>query len=180
MKKIKGFSDVQEATESRRLPAGGYVCRIVKVEDVPEKEYLRISFDILDGEYAKWYEGLYKRYEMEWWPATFIRSYKESALRFFKAFIKAVDESNGTDFLEQVESGFDEQKLVRRKIGLVIGYEQYRNKKGEVKERMIVTSNISVDRIQDCDYRVPELKLLAGDTPAFATLDDTDDADLPF
>lgn len=184
MKGINGYNAAQEITgEYRRLPAGGYVCRIVKVEDVPGKEYLKISFDILDGEYAKWYEGIYNRNGKEWWPASFIRSYKESALGFFKGFMKAIDESNGTDFSSQIEKGFDEQKLVRQKIGLVIGYEQYRNSKGEVRERMRVASNISVDRIQDCDYKVPELKLLnrseADHSGGFATLDGVDE-DLPF
>ncbi len=184
MKKLNGYNNVEANTgDYKRLPAGGYVCRIVKVEDFPEKEYLKISFDILDGEYAKWYEDMYKRMGSDWWPASFIRSYKEKAMPFFKGFITAVDESNGTSFGSMIESGFDEQKLVRQKIGLVLGYEQYQNKYGEVKERMYVDRNTSVQKIQDCDYKIPGLKLLNGAqaVPAggFATLDGADD-DLPF
>ena len=40
MKKID-FSNVQEAAEGNRPGEGGYTCRIIKAEDVPDKEYLR-------------------------------------------------------------------------------------------------------------------------------------------
>ena len=41
MKKIN-WKNVEEAKEFEKLPAGGYICGITAVEDVPEKEYLRI------------------------------------------------------------------------------------------------------------------------------------------
>lgn len=179
MKKINGYNNAQAITGNReRLPAGGYVCRIVKVEDVSEKEYLKISYDILEGDYAKYYEGVYERNGKEWWPAFFIRSYKDTAIGFFKGFIEAVDESNGTKFGDLVESGFDEQQLLRKKIGLVIGYEEYRNRNGELKERAYVARNTTVQNIEDGKYTVPDLKREKQD-PVFAELETTD-SDLPF
>ena len=178
MKGINGYNNAKAITgDYDRLPAGGYVCRIVKVEDVPEKEYLKIYYDILDGDYAKYWEGVYERNGKQYWPGNFIRSYKETAIGFFKGFIAAVDESNGTKFSDAIEGGFDEQKLLRQKIGLVIGYEEYRNKNGELRERAYVSRNTSIQKIQDCDYKVPELKKLKED--GFAVLD-TADEDLPF
>ena len=178
MNKIKGYNSATAITgDSNRLPAGGYVCRIVKVEVFPDKEYLMISYDFLDGDYAKYFEGIYERNGKQWWPANFFRSYKESAIGFFKGFIEAVDESNNTKFGSKIESGFDEQMLVRQKIGLVIAYEEYRNKNGELRERAYVARNTTVQNIEDGKYTVPDLKRLA-DT-SFATLESTD-SDLPF
>lgn len=51
MKALNGYNEVKASTgEYARLPAGGYVCKITKVEDVAAKEYLRVSFDIYEGE----------------------------------------------------------------------------------------------------------------------------------
>lgn len=178
MKKLNNYNSTKAITGDReRLPAGGYVCRIVKVEDVPEKEYLKIYYDILEGDYAKYYEGIYERNGKEWWPASFIRSYKETAIGFFKGFIEAVDASNNTNFGSKVETGFDEQMLLRQKIGLVIGYEEYRNKSGELKERAYVARNTTVQNIEDGKYTVPELK--REKQSDFASLE-TSDSDLPF
>ena len=38
----KDWSRVEEAKEFEMLPSGGYVCQILRVEDVPDKEYLKI------------------------------------------------------------------------------------------------------------------------------------------
>ena len=37
--------------EYDKLPAGAYICVIKTVEDVPDKEYLKIEYDIADGKY---------------------------------------------------------------------------------------------------------------------------------
>lgn len=180
MKKLNNYKSTKAITgDYDRLPAGGYVCRIVKVEDFPEKEYLKIYYDILDGDYAKYWEGVYERGGKQWWPGSFIRSYKETAMGFFKGFIEAVDESNGTSFGKMVETGFDEQKLLRQKIGLVIGYEEYQANNGEIKTRSYVAKNMAVQKIEDGAYTVPALKEYKGKENTFTTLD-TADADLPF
>lgn len=178
MKALNGYKSAKAITGDRdRLPAGGYVCRVIKVEDFPEKEYLKIYYDILEGDYAKYWEGVYERNGKEWWPGSFIRSYKESAMGFFKGFIEAIDDSNNCNLNVAVEDGLDERALVKKKIGLVIAYEEYRGKDGSVKERSYVARNTTVQNIEDGKYTVPELKRLKEDT--FADLDATD-SDLPF
>lgn len=178
MNKIKGYNNATAITgDGNRLPAGGYICRIVKVEDFPGKEYLKIGYDILEGEYAKYFEGVYERNGKQWWPANFFRSYKESALGFFKGFIEAIDMSNNTHYTDAIEGGFDEQNLVRKKIGLVIGYEEYRGNDGSIKERAYVAKNTSIQNIEDGKYTVPALKQLKEDN--YTILESTD-SDLPF
>ena len=48
MKNIN-WNEVQEATDLKTLPVGAYVAGIVAAQDVPEKEYLNIYWDIAEG-----------------------------------------------------------------------------------------------------------------------------------
>ena len=176
MRPIKGYNDAQASGEFERLAAGGYVIKITDIEDDPKKEYLRITYDIAEGPEA----GRYKNENPDnAYRHQFIRSYKETALGMFKAFIKAVDESNGTKFDEIIEAkGFNEQLLVGKVLGVVFGYEEYEANDGNVKERLRVASCMSADRIRKGDFKVPELKKLpefkktASPVPGFTPLTD--------
>ena len=48
MKKINNWENVQEYV-SFKNPVGGFICEIKAVEDVPDKEYLKISYDIAEA-----------------------------------------------------------------------------------------------------------------------------------
>ena len=51
MKKINDFDKVQEVTSGAfpRIPDGAYIVGVKKVEDVPDKEFLRMELDICKG-----------------------------------------------------------------------------------------------------------------------------------
>lgn len=175
MKNIN-LDDVQEAREFSRLPIGGYICGIVRVEDVPEKEYLRVEYDIAEGDFKNYYRQQAQR-NPDWnWGGVLIRSYKEKALPFFKAFTTAVEKSNtGYKF------DSDEKKLVRKMVGLVLGEEEYTKQSGDIGTRLYVASVHSVESIKEGKFKVPELKRLSGgsasSTNEFQTVSDED---LPF
>ena len=90
MKNIN-WNDVQEATERRDLPVGGYVAGICKATDEPAKERLNIEWEVAEGEFkGYWREqtaSLIERGKLnpgEWaWGGKTIKSYKEKALPFF-------------------------------------------------------------------------------------------------
>ena len=90
MKKID-WNNVEEAKDGR-LPAGGYICGITSVEDVANSEYLRFEYDIAEGEYKNYYRELSEH--LNFWGGSFIKSYKEKALGFFKKMIVAFEKSN--------------------------------------------------------------------------------------
>ena len=52
MKKINGFENLpeEEVVEFDSLKKGIYICCIRDAEDIFSKEYLKIKFDIADGE----------------------------------------------------------------------------------------------------------------------------------
>ncbi len=170
-----GLENVQEAKEFARLQPGGYICIITAVEDKKDKKYLEICYDIAVGDKKNHFFGLYSQFGN--WPNSGIirRSYKQTALPYFKSFITAVENSNsGFKF------DYDERKLVKKVFGAVLAEEEYQNQQGEIKTRIYVAQVRSVDKIKNGDFTVPELKKyeLKDDIPDIFT--PVTDEDLPF
>ena len=164
--KTINLDNVQEFTRFRN-PVGGFICVIKSVEDVPEKEYLRVGYDIAEAitpdqqEFVGMYEKRKKERDFDY-PSTIV-SYKEQSLPFFKGFVTALEESN-----KGYKWDNDEQKFVGMQIGFVIGEEQYmgRDKNGapKVKVRTYVAERRSVQTIKDGDFIIPEFKKLEQET----------------
>lgn len=161
MKKLN-LDNVQEFTKFKN-PVGGFICEIKSVEDVPEKEYLRIGYDIAEAlnNEQKEFVGMYEKRKKERdfdYPTTVV-SYKENSLPFFKGFITALENSN-----RGYKWDNDETKFVGKLIGFVIGEEEYegKDKNGvpKVKVRTYVAERHSVDSIKEGDFDVPEFKRL--------------------
>lgn len=132
---------------------GGYICRIINVTDVPEKEYLMIDLDIAAGEYKDYYKDLAAR--AGFWGCTQYWSYKEANLPYFKGNITAVEESNtGYRFSDQ-----NEQDLRGKLIGAVFGEEEYKANSGEIKCNVKPRFVCSAQRIMDHDYSIPKRKV---------------------
>lgn len=185
MKKID-LSNVTEAGESRRLPAGGYVCKFTKVTDDPEKEMLRIEYDIAEGEFKNYYKDLEAR--ANFWGGHYIRSYKPKAMPFFKRMCSAVSKSNGNYVFDGGQINSDESTLVGKLVGIVFQEEEYVANDGSVKNRLIVDTEKSVDDIRSGNFKVKGIKYLPDEddqprtsSDSFVNLpEDTDDDELPF
>lgn len=168
MKKISGYDKIQESGSFKKLPVGGYIVKILSAIDVPEKEYLRLSFDIAEGPNKGFFAEEYKNdtREDKKWPnaGTFVRSYKEKALPMMKGFTTAVEKSN-----KNYTWNFDESTLKGKLVGLVIGEEEFVNSSGKMRTRTYVNSVRSVDIIREGKFEVPELKKLSADKVAAST-----------
>lgn len=145
------WNNVEAVEGFKRIEAGGYICGITAVEDVESKEYLKLEFDIIDGEFKGYYRDLYDR--KGFWGGTFIRSYKESARGFFKKFLNAVEASN-----PNYKFCNDEKTLRGKSVGLMLGYEEYISNNGDVKERIYVADILPISDITMNNYIVPKLK----------------------
>ena len=169
MKKIKNWDNVQEYVQFKN-PVGGFICEIKKVEDNEEKSYLKIFYDITEAvtDDQKEFVGMYAKRKAERdfdYPKTVV-SYKEDPekpviIQMFKGFTTAVENSNAG-----YTWNWDEQSLVGKKIGFVIGEEEYEGKDKDgvtpkVKVRTYVYARRSVDAIRNGDFKVPEFKKLA-------------------
>ena len=163
---MKALGNAYKSAEARsdggfeRLPAGGYVCKIVSVEDVTASDYLSVVFDIAEGDYKGFYSDDWGKDHP--YAHRFFMSYKESALGMLKGRLKAIDESNGTEFVKEAVAGLKEQQLVGKLVGLVIGYEEYNSDRGDTRTRSYVKAVISADRVRRGDFKIPELKRLEG------------------
>lgn len=161
MKKIdkKAWEEAKESIGFKRLAPGGYICAISEVEDVPEKEYIKVCYDVVKGDDAGYFTKQFKAdtRENKKWPnvGTFYRSYKDSALGMFKGFITAVSESN-----KNFKWDWDEQVLKNKYVGVIIGEEEYLNGKGEKRIHNRVVNVRSVPTIESGDFDIPELKKL--------------------
>ena len=173
MRKL-GLENVEEASEFKKVTPGLYTAKIVEVEDVPEKEYLKIELDIAVGEFKNYYTELNE--SKGFWALTLYRSYKDAALSFFKAFITATEKSNAN-------YKFDEDKYLELKgklVGVVLGEEEYKKADGTIGGKIVVNRLRSVDKIKKGNIEIPEIKKLVLDTPDTFTAIDIDDDELPF
>lgn len=164
MRNLGDLSNVEEYSDFKR-PTGGFVIKIKAVEDVPEKEYLVVEYDISEAheEADKKYIGVYEKRKNEYgydFPKTFV-SYKETAQPWFKAFCTSIRKSNdGYDFTKT----YNEKELVGKVVGAVIADEEYmgKDKNGypKVKIRNAVTKFRTAQAIREGDFYVPEFKRL--------------------
>ena len=182
--KVKNWSIIEESNPSTMLEPGGYVCRITGVQDVPEKEYLWIIYDVIEGEKAGIYSGLGIADD---WKHRFTRSYKDTAEGMFKAFLNRLEESNKMGprpfKVDQWQVYSDEKQLVGLEIGLVFGKELYTSDKGEDRERTVVTSVYATQDIRNGDFKIPapkDRRTTVPSAPAPAPSSNLYDEDTPF
>ena len=90
--------DLYEGTEANtgflEIEPGIYVCKILGVEDTEATQLLKIKFDIVDGKFKDYYQGKEKAFGSYPSDGFTYRSYKDTAMSFFKGFITAVEKSN--------------------------------------------------------------------------------------
>lgn len=183
---IENWDAIQEAGEFETPIPGAYIAVIRRVEDREDKEYLEIFWDFAEGAYFGENQAAFDR--AGFWPIVLRRSYKEKALGFFKAFKTAVEQSNA----KYIFDDRNVQGLVGKRMGVVLGKEEYRKKNGDIGERLYVFQTRSIQAIQDGDFIVPELKVLKERSPVpapnqFSTFSQpsgfqpySNDEDLPF
>ena len=188
MNKPNDYDQVQKLTGGG-LPAGGYVCRIVRVDETRSKngrEMLKVALDIDEGEYAGYYRD---RFDSSLsftpkWGCIFYQLTQDkdgNTSRGLKTFCENVKESNGMNDLPWGEGFCD--GLRGKLIGVVFGREQYQRQDGQLAMSTKPRSWKTVEEIQSCKYRVPEDKLLVTDKiPATMPVgfDTISDDDVPF
>lgn len=175
MKKLD-ITNVQEAGDFIKLSAGAYICKITKVEDFPAKEYLKVTYDIAQGEFAGHFDSIRKDHADWAWVGAYVKSYKPTALPMFKRFCSAVSKSNA-GYVFDGNINADEKTLVGKLIGITLGEEEYYGNDGEKKTRLYVSREFPIDQIGK--QKVPALKTLK-DEPANDFTGVPTDIDLPF
>lgn len=160
--------------EYRRMPAGGYVCAIqavrtkgAGVDYITDKQYVKLIWDVAEGEFAGKFSEDFWAGEDKDWGHQFFLSWKNT--KSAERALACLEESNpGFDAF----AAFDADKwelFIGKKMGIVLGEEEYLANDGSVKTRFGFPRIKSVQDIRDGRFKVPELKKLEQDTaPASA------------
>ena len=177
------MQDYENATAStgggefQRMGAGGYVVQIQAVRTegkdgygrtidyVGAKDYVKLVYDIAEGDLAGKFSDDYWAGEDKDYAHQIFLSWKNMGA--FKGNIQALDESNhGFDALAAFQA--DRWELfIGKKVGIVVGDEEYRGNDGTVKTRLGFPRLKSVQDIRAGKFRVPELKKLKDDDQGY-------------
>jgi hypothetical protein len=160
MKRVD-MTEVKEAGSFERPEAGAYACVIRKVEDFPQKEYLKVTYDIAAGKFEGYYDQMRADHPDWAWAGAYTKSYKTRALPMFKRFCSAVSKSNGAFVFDGSTVNADERTLIGKRIGIVLQEEEYYSDSGEKRTRLIVNKEFPIDKL--AEQKVPAPKLLPED-----------------
>lgn len=188
-------AEVSTGGEFQRMAPGGYVVQIQAVRTegkdgygrivdyVSARDYVKLIYDIAEGDLAGKFSDSFWAGEDKDYAHQIFLSWKNMGA--FKGNIQAIDESNpGFDALAAFEA--DRWELfIGKKVGIVVGEEEYRANDGTVKTRLGFPRLKSVQDIRAGKFRVPQLKKLEGEQGYNAKPDPVPaegayDEDIPF
>lgn len=162
MIELRGYNEVSESSSDyQKLPAGGYVCRIVNVElgERNNRPQIRVAVDIAEGEYA----GYFSKQNRDKWSksAVFTRYIYDESEKLItpalKSLLANVKRSNANFALDLQR--FDQNSLVNKLCGFTFSEREY-----EYNERIYTTTEVkfpvSADKIRSGDFRVPPTQTL--------------------
>jgi len=183
MNKPSGYDDYKIG-DGARLPAGGYICKVMRVEETASKSgkaMLVIYLDIAEGNYKDYYTKKYKnnKNQNKKWGCRSWALTEGEYISNFMTFCKSVEESDGKAI--QWGDNFAAQ-FKGRKVGAIFRDEEFEGNTG-VASATKVYSFLPVERIKKGEFVVPEKKTLnkasiKNGYDGFTEVDD--DEDLPF
>lgn len=176
MKPINNWNNVRPIEDRPKLPAGGYVCRIMGAKIVTYQgkngdfDKLEISLDISEGEYTNFFADDYRNQQREdkKWGCVY-RLYvptddgsenDEFSKRKLRSFTDAVEESTPGYFWD-----WKEADLKGKTVGMLFRNKEWEfdGKTGWKTEPFIP---VSADKIRSEDFKVPADKPLNRNTAA--------------
>lgn len=185
MRGIKNYNNIQQYTESAKLPVGAYEVKIIRAEE--QNDTLCILFDISEGEYKGFYmdkfnnekkaypdSAKFKGVLRLWYPNG--GQFDESNEKRIKTTLERIKESNNlkTDFSKE----WDGAVLKNCKVGMVFREEEY-NYKGYEGMTAKPYQVITLEALREGKFTIPKPKYLNGSAPSAST-SSYNDEDLPF
>ncbi len=167
MNKPADFDNVQEFINIPQLPPGGYICRIIGVQETTAKssgaEMLKIGVDIAEGEFKGHFQRLFdsdNRPDKKWRAVvnqlTYATDGSNTTNRGFKTFVTSVQKSNNGF---QVQWGNKFAACFKGKlVGVVFRREGWIDDNGELRFTTKPAWFHSVDEIRQ-GVPVPEDKI---------------------
>ena len=176
-----------------RLPAGGYICKILKARceyTQSGSEQLVLALDIMEGDFAgfakRQFESRKANNPNATWPCIFKQftlDREGQTSPYFKGMLKSIEESNAG-----YKWNWQEATLANKMIGMIFREEEFLAQDGTIKTAVKPAFPRSVERIRN-GVDVPEIKRLnnaqGNATAPNNTMQNTgftevDDDELPF
>lgn len=168
MNKPKGYDETEVFGNFKKLPKGGYVCKIKKLEEGKNElgaEQLIIYLDIADGEFKNIFMD---RYVMQTnvpvnakkWPCITRRNVLDTTTgqtsKAFKGLMTSIEESNA-GFIVDKCWGENFCKYFKDKlVGCVFGEEFFIGTDGKEHSTVKPRVFMSIDKIKKGDFKIPE------------------------
>lgn len=166
MEKPMGYDEVQEFTPGKVLPKGGYICKIMKLEEGMSRngnQTVYIYLDIAEGEYAGYFTEKYKMQKdpaSAKWKCIYSQVVLDTTTKMtskgFKSFTTSVEKSNA-GFVVAKAWGADFAKFFKgRVIGAVFQDVYFKNDKGNPAHYAKPAYLCSTDTIKKGEFKIPE------------------------
>ncbi|MBR4383603.1 MAG: DUF669 domain-containing protein [Selenomonadaceae bacterium] len=157
-----------------RLPAGGYICKIVTATIEKSKAgnmMLVLNLDIAEGKYANYFKNTQARFKNSKWSGDAIvrqvlRGRDGGVEPRFKGLIVTIEKSN-SDFAFNPRA-FEPENLQGLLVGCIFGGKEFRHNDGAIGVKAVAKFVRTVDDIRSGNFKLPELQKL-GDEPATET-----------
>jgi len=167
-RKPKDYDSVRVG-DYRILPAGGYICRIMKAEETTSgsgKPMLKVAFDICDGEFNGYFMDQFQSFKSfaedpksVKWPFSGTKwimflDNEGNTNRDFKAFCTALEDSGTQVWANDV---LNVSAMKDAQVGIIFRREQHEYN-NLTNWRTVPYRFRSVEAIESGDYQVPEDK----------------------
>lgn len=155
MNKPANWDSVEAITgEYKKLPAGGYVCSIVRAECTKSKngkEMLKLAIDIAEGEYKDFYLNQYlqeqeRNKEQAKWRGSYYQLTEGDSMGRFKGMLLNIEKSN-----PGYKWNWNEKSLEGKLFGGVFREEEYINRNGGLSTAVKLISIRPVEEITDIE-----------------------------
>lgn len=179
---LETFNNVEESTGGfKRLPVGGYVCKIIDAIDDPKNEFVKIIFDIAEGEHKGFFAD-----DPEWTHTTRVY-YKGGAAGMYKRFYMNLSRDNASFDLATYEQTPTYVGMFKNLLfGAVFREYKYIGQDGTPKTLVEIGNTCRVDDIrknkfEEIEPRVSkEREAYEKELAKPVTVYDPDDDDAPF
>lgn len=161
MNKPANWDSVEAITgEYKKLPAGGYVCSIVRAECTKSKngkEMLKLAIDIAEGKYKDFYLNQYlqeqeRNKEQAKWRGSYYQLTEGDSMGRFKGMLLNIEKSN-----PGYSWNWNEKSLEGKLFGGVFREEEYINRNGGLSTTVKLISIRPVEGITEIEPLVKKV-----------------------
>mgnify|MGYP007069949157 CR=1 FL=1 len=159
MIKIPAESEQRE----KRMPAGGYVCRIVKATSGVnryDEPCLLLYLDVEEGEFKNYFGRIYERrleHGDSKYPCVYNQSVGRNSKKYLTRLIETIEESNFDAFISEVRAGeeWNEDALENLFVGVVMQEKEFINSRGKRRVVLVPRELKTVDEIRRGEFEIP-------------------------